>query len=153
MTKSAEKENNTKPLNVQFIKRIGVHENLFSYNGQQIIVKFTDTTLGIPPLQKVDISNGYIYEYIVYCNKESNDERLFSSNLTANRGQYVQYNITLPQNCPFSYYPFIIWYRRNYKLDNDNLPIIIPIFVARNANRYNSIYIDQYQRSYIHDRI
>ena len=126
---------------------------IFNYNKQQIIIQFSDISYGADTLKSIIISNGIPVEFVVYCFDESNDDTLFNNNLTTNKGQYYQYEITIPNNYNQPYYPYIIGYRKDYNLDRGELPIIIPIPIKRETKNYNVVYVNQYYRGYIHDRI
>jgi len=126
---------------------------IFNYNEQQIIIQFSSISYGADTLKSIIISNGIPVEFVIYCSDESNDDTLFNNNLVTNKGQYYQYEITIPNNYNQPYYPYVMEYRKDYNLDHGELPIIIPIPINREIKNYNVIYVNQYYRGNVNDRI
>ena len=118
INKTNEQENNGTAGEVTYSQPYGDTSMIFNYNEQQIIIQFSDISYGADTLKSIPISNGISVEFVVYCFDESNDDTLFNNNLITNKGQYYQYEITIPNNYNQPYYPYVIGYRKYYNLNH-----------------------------------
>ena len=146
------KQNKPPKPEVVYVQPYGDTANIFSYRDKQIIVQFTDSSYGTDALKSTIDVNGIPVEFIVYCNDESNNENLFNQNLTNNKGEFKQYEVTIPNDYNQPYYPYVIGNRSDFNVDYSELPIIIPIPV-NNGSTYNIVCVNPYYRGNINDRM
>lgn len=135
---------------IEYEKQYDASTSLFTCDEKQILVEFIGKG-GANELKEITTKDSIPTEHIMYCGDETNNKTLLMNRLLESGGQLTQVKVIIPSDYKKAYYPYVLGSRKDFNLDNSDLPIIIPI--PASTNQPSVVYVNQYQNSNTNDRI